>query len=106
MPVSASIRERFLKEKPFRGIKIAMALHVEAKTGIFALLLSEGGAEVRLASCNPLSSDDSVVESLKKDYNYMVYARKGETETEYYDNIKKTVEVKPDIIIDVYTFNT
>jgi adenosylhomocysteinase len=100
MPVSASIRERFLKEKPFMGIKIAMALHVEAKTGIFALLLSEGGAEVRLASCNPLSSDDSVVESLKKDYNYMVYARKGETETEYYDNIKKTVEVKPDIIID------
>ena len=100
MPVSASIRERFLKEKPFKGIKIAMALHVEAKTGIFALLLSEGGAEVRLASCNPLSSDDSVVESLKKDYNYMVYARKGETETEYYDNIKKTVEVKPDIIID------
>jgi adenosylhomocysteinase len=100
MPVSASIRERFLKEKPFKGIKIAMALHVEAKTGIFALLLSEGGAEVRLASCNPLSSDDSVVESLRKDYNYMVYARKGETETEYYDNIKKTVEVKPDIIID------
>ena len=100
MPVSANIRERFLKEKPFNGIKIAMALHVEAKTGIFALLLSEGGAEVRLASCNPLSSDDSVVDSLKKDYNYMVYARKGETEKEYYDNIKKTVEVAPDIIID------
>nr|WP_298277320.1 adenosylhomocysteinase [Ferroplasma sp.] len=100
MPVSASIRERFLREKPFKGIKIAMALHVEAKTGIFALLLSEGGAEVRLASCNPLSSDDSVVDSLRKDYNYMVYAKKGETETEYYDNIKKTVEIAPDIIID------
>ncbi|WP_375379268.1 adenosylhomocysteinase [Ferroplasma sp.] len=100
MPVSANIRERFLREKPFKGIRIAMALHVEAKTGIFALLLSEGGAEVRLASCNPLSSDDSVVESLRKDYDYMVYARKGETETEYYDNIKKTVEVAPDIIID------
>jgi adenosylhomocysteinase len=100
MPVSASIRERFLREKPFKGVKIAMALHVEAKTGIFALLLSEGGAEVRLASCNPLSSDDSVVESLKKDYDYMVYARKGETETEYYDNIKKTIDVAPDIIID------
>lgn len=49
-----------------------MALHVEAKTGIFALLLKEGGADVRLASCNPLSSDDSVVESLKNDYNMKV----------------------------------
>ena len=100
MPVSASIRERFLKEKPLKGIKIAMALHVEAKTGIFALLLTEGGAEVRLASCNPLSSDDSVVQSLKDDYNYMVYAKKGETEKEYYDNIRKTVETAPDLIID------
>ncbi len=100
MPVCAKIRERFLKEKPFKGIKISMALHVEAKTGIFALLLSEGGADVRLASCNPLSSDDSVVESLKNDYNYKVYARKGETPEEYYNNIEKTVEVSPDIIID------
>ncbi len=100
MPVSARIRERFLKEKPFKGIKISMALHVEAKTGIFALLLSEGGADVRLASCNPLSSDDSVVESLKRDYNYKVYAKKGETPEEYYNNIEKTVEVPPDIIID------
>ncbi len=100
MPVSAKIRERFLREKPFKGIKISMALHVEAKTGIFALLLSEGGADVRLASCNPLSSDDSVVESLKNDYNYKVYAKKGETQEEYYSNIEKTVEVPPDIIID------
>ncbi|MEM0139948.1 MAG: adenosylhomocysteinase [Ferroplasma sp.] len=100
MPVSANIRERFIREKPFKGIKIAMALHVEAKTGIFALLLTEGGADVRLASCNPLSSDDSVVESLKKDYSYKVYARKGETESEYYENIEKTLDVAPDIIID------
>ncbi len=100
MPVSARIRERFLSEKPFKGVKISMALHVEAKTGIFALLLSEGGADVRLASCNPLSSDDSVVESLKNDYNYKVYAKKGETQEEYYSNIEKTVEVPPDIIID------
>ena len=85
---------------PFKGVKISMALHVEAKTGIFALLLSEGGADVRLASCNPLSSDDSVVESLKNDYNYKVYAKKGETQEEYYSNIEKTVEVPPDIIID------
>ena len=100
MGVSSHIRDRFLKEKPFSGMKIAMALHVEAKTGIFALLLKEGGADVRLASCNPLSSDDSVVESLKNDYNFKVYARKGESESEYYEYIEKTVEEEPDIIID------
>ncbi len=100
MGVSQKIRERFLKEKPLKGIKIAMALHVEAKTGIFALLLKEGGADVRLASCNPLSSDDSVVESLKNDYNMKVFARKGETEKEYYENIEKTIDEIPDIIID------
>ena len=67
MGVVSEIRKRFVKEKPFKGIRIGMALHVEAKTGIFALLLKEGGADVRLSSCNPLSSDDSVVSSLKKD---------------------------------------
>ncbi len=100
MGVSSYIRDRFLREKPFNGIKIAMALHVEAKTGIFALLLKEGGADVSLASCNPLSSDDSVVESLKNDYNFKVYAKKGETEEEYYEYIEKTVKDVPDIIID------
>ncbi|BAB60158.1 adenosylhomocysteinase [Thermoplasma volcanium GSS1] len=100
MPVIAEIRKRFLDEKPFKGINIAMALHVEAKTGIFSLLLKEGGANVRMASCNPLSSDDSVVESLKTDYGMPVFARKGETQEEYYENLQRTLEKPPDIIID------
>lgn len=100
MDVSSQIRERFLKEKPLKGTKISMALHVEAKTGIFALLLREGGADVRMASCNPLSSDDSVVESLKNDYRMDVYARKGETEEEYYEYLNKTLDLKPNVIVD------
>ncbi len=100
MDVSSQIRERFLREKPFNGVKISMALHVEAKTGVFALLLKEGGATIRMASCNPLSSDDSVVESLKKNYGMEVYARKGETEEEYYDYLNKTLDLQPDVIID------
>ena len=100
MDVSSQIRERFLREKPFNGVKISMALHVEAKTGVFALLLKEGGATIRMASCNPLSSDDSVVESLKKNYGMEVYARKGETEEEYYEYLNKTLDLQPDVIID------
>ena len=100
MDVSSQIRERFLREKPFNGVKISMALHVEAKTGVFALLLKEGGATIRMASCNPLSSDDSVVDSLKKDYGMEVYARKGETEEEYYEYLNKTLDLQPDVIID------
>ena len=100
MPVSANIRETFLKEKPLKGIRIGMALHVEAKTGVFALLLKEGGAEVHMASCNPLSTDDSVVKSLKDDYGMDVHARKGETEKEYYEYLYRVIDSEPDVIVD------
>ena len=100
MPVSANIRETFLKEKPLKGIRIGMALHVEAKTGVFALLLKEGGAEVHMASCNPLSTDDSVVKSLKDDYGMDVHARKGETEKEYYEYLYRVIDSEPDVIVN------
>lgn len=100
MPVSAEIRKRFEKEQPFKGLNISMALHVEAKTGVFALLLKEGGANITMSSCNPLSSDDAVVESLKEDYGMKVYAKKGETEEEYYEYLHRTLDTPPDIIID------
>ena len=100
MPVSAEIRKRFEKDQPFKGLNISMALHVEAKTGVFALLLKEGGANITMSSCNPLSSDDAVVESLKKDYSMKVYAKKGETEEEYYEYLHRTLDTPPDIIID------
>lgn len=100
MDVISEIRKRFLEEKPFKGLKIGMALHVEAKTGIFALLLKEGGADIRMSSCNPLSSDDSVVDSLKKDYDMKVFAKKGETDEEYYEYLNKVLDHDPQIIID------
>lgn len=100
MDVMTKIREEFVSGKPLKGIKIGMALHVEAKTGIFSLLLREGGAEVRLASCNPLSSDDAVVTSLREDYSMPVYAKKGETREEYYENLNHVLDLKPNVIID------
>lgn len=99
MPVLKAIRERFIKEKPFKGLKIGMALHTEAKTGVLALTLADAGAEIRLASCNPLSTDDSVALALK-DLGLKVYAKKGETEKEYYENLNSVLDMKPDFIID------
>ena len=71
-----------------------MALHVEAKTGILALTLAEAGAKVRLASCNPLSTDDSVALALKEQYGLEVYAKKGEDGKEYYKNLDSVLDLR------------
>ncbi len=87
--------EGFLDDK-----NISMALHVEAKTGILALSLREAGANVKMASCNPLSTDDSVAEALREEYGMDVYAERGQTDEEYYQNLNSTLEHEPDVIID------
>ena len=58
MPVLKDVRKRFIDEQPLAGLKIGMALHTEAKTGMLAVTLADAGAKIRLASCNPLSTDD------------------------------------------------
>jgi len=100
MPVLAEIRERFKKKKPLNGLKIGMALHTEAKTGILAITLADAGAQIRLASCNPLSTDDSVALALREGYGLEVYAKKGETQEEYYANLNKVLDMSPDLVID------
>ena len=100
MPVLSAIRERFKKEQPFKGLKVGMALHTEAKTGILAITIAEAGAHVRLASCNPLSTDDSVALALREKYGLEVYAKKGETSEEYYSNLNNVLDMNPDYIID------
>ncbi len=99
MHVLSEIEREFMEKKPFRGLKVGMALHVEAKTGILALTLARGGAKVRLASCNPLSTDDDVIASLKIQ-GLEVYAKKGESREEYYENLHHVLEMEPNIIID------
>ena len=100
MPVLKEIRKRFIDEQPFSGLKVGMALHVEAKTGMLAVTLADGGADVRLASCNPLSTDDSVAEALREEYGLKVYARKWESSDEYYKNLNTVLDMNPDFIID------
>ena len=100
MPVMKIIRERFISEKPLKGLRIGMALHTEAKTGVLAITLAEAGADIRLASCNPLSTDDSVALALRERHNLQVFAKKGETQEEYYDNLNRVLDHHPDFVID------
>ncbi len=100
MSVLQDIRERLVKERTLEGVKVGMALHVEAKTGILALTLAEAGAKVRLASCNPLSTDDSVALALKEHYGLETYAKKGESNKEYYANLNSVLDMGPDFVID------
>jgi len=99
MGVLAAVGKDLRRTKALRGTRIAMALHVEAKTGVLALTLREAGAQVRLASCNPLSTDDSVVAALADD-GLDVYAKKGESEAEYDENLQRVLDVRPGIVID------
>ncbi|HIP84808.1 MAG TPA: adenosylhomocysteinase [Methanothermococcus okinawensis] len=99
MPVLNLIREKFKVEKPFKGITIGMALHLEAKTAVLAETLMEGGAEIAITGCNPLSTQDDVAAAcVKRGMN--VYAWRGETQEEYYDNLHRVLDHEPDIVID------
>jgi adenosylhomocysteinase len=100
MKVLNEIGSRLAKENALKGVKVGMALHVEAKTGMLAVWLARAGAEVRLASCNPLSTDDSVALSLKEDYGIKVYAKKWENKEEYYANLASVLDMRPDYVID------
>jgi len=100
MPVLAEIGRRLVKGKLLKGVKIGMALHVEAKTGMLAVTLARAGAKVRLASCNPLSTDDSVALSLKERYGIDTYAKKWESTEEYYGNLNAVLDMAPDYVID------
>lgn len=100
MPVLKELDRDYRKELPLKGLKIGMALHTEAKTGMLAVTLANAGAEIRLASCNPLSTDDSVAAALREEYGLSVYAKKFETEQEYYANLNSVLDMKPDFVID------
>lgn len=99
MPVLNRIRERFEKELPFKGLKVAISLHLEAKTAYLAKVIQAGGAEVTITGSNPLSTQDDVCAALVED-GIQVFARYNPSEQEYKEHLIKTLETKPDLIID------
>lgn len=99
MPVLNRIRERFEKEKPFAGLKVAISLHLEAKTAYLAKVVQAGGAEVTITGSNPLSTQDDVCAALVED-GIRVFAKYNPSPEEYKSHLIKTLETRPDLIID------
>ena len=93
------VKERFSKEKPLKGLRVGMALHVTKETAVLVRTLIAGGADVAITGCNPLSTQDDVAAALAEE-GVEVYAWKGETKEEYYENLTKVVDFKPHVTID------
>lgn len=100
MPVLRLVRERFKKERPFKGMTIAMALHVEPKTCVLAKTLRDGGAHVAITGCNPLTTQDDAAAGLALEENIDVFCWRGESKEEYYANLNKVLDAQPNITID------
>ena len=100
MPVLAMIRERFAKEKPLRGKRMAACLHVTTETANLMRTLKAGGADLVLVASNPLSTQDDVAASLVKDFGVRVYAIKGEDRNTYYAHLDAAMRHTPMITMD------
>ncbi len=99
MPVLEHIKKKFVIDKPFEGITISSCLHLEPKTINLGLTLLAGGAEVAMTGCNPLSTqDDATAAGASMGLN--MYGWRGENNEEYYQNINRILDYKPDILID------
>ena len=100
MPVLRQIKERFTKEKPLEGLRIAGCLHVTTETANLAITLRDGGADVFLCASNPLSTQDDVAAALVSEYGIPTYAIKGEDTDTYYEHIISVLNTKPHMTMD------
>ena len=100
MPVLRQIRERFDKERPLDGIRIAACLHVTTETANLMETLAAGGAEVLLAASNPLSTQDDVAAALTEQSGVETFAIKGEDNATYYKHINAVLDLRPMITMD------
>jgi adenosylhomocysteinase len=100
MPVLRLIRERFRKERPLEGMRIAACLHVTTETANLMHTLQEGGAEVVLTASNPLSTQDDVAAALVSNFEIPVFAIKGEDNVTYYRHINAALDFRPHMTMD------
>lgn len=99
MPLLRGIEAEFAKTKPFKGKKVALSVHLEAKTAYLCLVLAAGGAEMYVTGSNPLSTQDDVAAALVHE-GLNVYAIHGCTMEVYEQNLRRVIEIGPNIIID------
>ncbi len=99
MPVLRGIGRRFVDEKPFKGLKVALSVHLEAKTAYLCRVMELGGAEMYVTGSNPLSTQDDVAAALAAG-GMNVFAEYGCTEKQYEDCLREVLRIGPNIIID------
>ena len=99
MPLLEGLEKEFKAEKPFKGLKVALSVHLEAKTAHLCEVLAEGGAEMFITGSNPLSTQDDVAAALVHE-GLNVFAVHGATPEEYERGIRRVIEAGPNIIID------
>lgn len=99
MPVLRSIEKDFSESRPFKGLKVALSIHLEAKTAYLCTVLAAGGAEMYVTGSNPLSTQDDVAAALAHN-GLNVFAWYNATAEEYKEHLKYVIEAGPDIIID------
>ncbi len=100
MPVLERISDRFLRDKPLKGIRLGACLHVTTETAALMQTLKAGGAKVRVCASNPLSTQDDVAASIVKHDRIPVFAIKGENNKTYYDHINAVIDLKPMYTMD------
>ena len=100
MPVLALIRERFAKEQPLQGRKVAACLHVTSETANLMLTLKAAGADIALCASNPLSTNDAVAAALAARHNVKTYAIRGEDNDTYYSHIEAVLDHHPELTMD------
>lgn len=99
MPVLSGIAADFAEEKPFKGLRVALSIHLEAKTAYLCTVLAEGGAEMFVTGSNPLSTQDDVAAALAHN-GLNVFAWYNATGEEYTEHLRRVIEAGPNIIID------
>jgi len=99
MPLLQSLEKDFSEKKPFAGLKVALSIHLEAKTANLCMVLAAGGAEMYVTGSNPLSTQDDVAAALAAE-GINVFARYNTTPAEYKSHLKMVIEAGPNIIID------
>ena len=99
MAALLKIKQRFEKEKPLKGIRVGLALHITKETAVLVKTLIAGGADVAITGCNPLSTQDDVAAALAK-MGVKVWGYKGENNKDYYRYLTSVINFKPHITID------
>ncbi|HHX87411.1 MAG TPA: adenosylhomocysteinase, partial [Firmicutes bacterium] len=99
MPVLQTLEKTYADQQPFKGLKISICIHLEAKTAYLALVLKQCGATVTATGSNPLSTQDDIAAGLDAS-GVKVYAWHGATEAEYLQHLRCTLDPAPDLVID------